>query len=195
MISMETNEDFWVQYYNGSAWQTVAAIARAGSIQNNTFYHAVVTIPRSSYNFPGNAQIRFLCDASGNSDDVYIDQIEFRGTTAALAGAALVSSDAAVNEIATLPESFELEQNYPNPFNPSTTIGFALSEAGEVNLSIYNMSGQLVKKLVSAEMEAGRHEVVWDATDAYGTRVASGVYVYVIKSGEFTAQRKLVLMK
>lgn len=91
--------------------------------------------------------------------------------------------------------SYELSQNYPNPFNPATTISFALPEASEVSLSIYNLSGQLVKQLVAREMSAGRHHVVWDATDARGVRVASGVYLYVIKTGEFTAQRKLVLLK
>jgi hypothetical protein len=91
--------------------------------------------------------------------------------------------------------SYQLEQNYPNPFNPSTTISFALPEASEVSLSIYNMSGQLVKKLVAGEMNAGHHNFTWDATNARGVRVASGVYLYVIKAGEFTARKKLVLMK
>jgi hypothetical protein len=90
---------------------------------------------------------------------------------------------------------YQLEQNYPNPFNPSTTISFALPQASEVSLSIFNLSGQLVKKLVAGEMNAGRHSLVWDATDDRGVRVASGVYLYVIKAGAFTAQRKLVLMK
>lgn len=79
--------------------------------------------------------------------------------------------------------------------NPTTTISFALLDAGEVNLSIYNMSGQLVKTLVTGEMSAGRHRFTWDATDARGQRVASGIYLYVIKAGSFTAQRRLVLMK
>jgi flagellar hook assembly protein FlgD len=91
--------------------------------------------------------------------------------------------------------SYELEQNYPNPFNPSTTIKFALPEAGEVRLAIYNMSGQLVRTLYAGEMPAGRFEVEWNGTNESGERVASGVYVYVLKAGEFTAQRKLVLMK
>ncbi len=91
--------------------------------------------------------------------------------------------------------AYELAQNYPNPFNPTTTIGFALPQAGEVNLSIYNMSGQLVKQLIAGARNAGFHHLVWDATNERGERVASGVYLYVIKAGEFTAQRKLVLMK
>ncbi len=94
-----------------------------------------------------------------------------------------------------IPESIALQQNYPNPFNPSTTISFALPEASEVTLAIYNTSGQVVKTLVVAEMSAGHHSFVWDAKDESGAHVASGVYLYVIKAGEFTAQKKLVLMK
>lgn len=91
--------------------------------------------------------------------------------------------------------SYQLAQNYPNPFNPSTTISFALPEAGDVSLAIFNTNGQLVKKLVAGEMSPGRHNLVWDATDARNQRVASGVYLYVLKAGKFVAQRKLVLMK
>jgi FlgD Ig-like domain len=101
-------------------------------------------------------------------------------------------SEVATSEVVT---DYALEQNYPNPFNPSTSISFALPEAGAVSLAIYNTNGQLVKTLISGEMNAGRHNVIWDATDARGERVTSGVYLYVLKAGEFTAQRKLVLMK
>jgi len=91
--------------------------------------------------------------------------------------------------------SYQLEQNYPNPFKPTTTISFALPTASEVSLSIFNMSGQLVKQVASGKFASGRHQIVWDATDDHGQRVASGVYLYVIKAGEFIAQRKLILMK
>ena len=91
--------------------------------------------------------------------------------------------------------SYELLQNYPNPFNPSTAISFALPEASEVTLSIFNTNGQLVKQLVAGAMNAGRHNFTWDATDERGQRVASGVYLYVLNAGEFTAQRRLLLLK
>jgi N-acetylneuraminic acid mutarotase len=94
-----------------------------------------------------------------------------------------------------IPESYALHQNHPNPFNPSTTISFALPEAGEVSLAIYNLNGQLVRQVASGKFASGRHQLVWDATDDRGERVASGVYLYVIKAGAFTAQKKLVLMK
>lgn len=91
--------------------------------------------------------------------------------------------------------SYELGQNYPNPFNPSTTISFALPQAGEVNLTIYNIYGQLVRQLVAGQMTTGRHSVIWNGKNERGQQVASGMYLYVLKAGEFTAHRKLVLMK
>jgi flagellar hook assembly protein FlgD len=91
--------------------------------------------------------------------------------------------------------SYELAQNYPNPFNPSTVISFQLPVDSEASLKIYNLNGQLVKLLVAGKLEAGRHKVVWDGKNEAGVPVASGVYVYVLKAGDFTAQRKLVLMK
>ncbi len=91
--------------------------------------------------------------------------------------------------------SYQLEQNYPNPFNPTTEITFALPEAGEVTLAIYNNSGQLVRMLVSGEKAVGRHSVVWDAKDGHGARVASGVYLYRLKAGSIVLQKKLVVMK
>lgn len=94
-----------------------------------------------------------------------------------------------------LPVSPRLDQNYPNPFNPSTTLQFELPASGEVSISIYNSTGQYIRTVASGNYAAGEHRVVWDARDDSGARVASGVYLYVIKAGEFTAQRKLVLMK
>jgi hypothetical protein len=99
--------------------------------------------------------------------------------------------------------SYELAQNYPNPFsqiprfagNPSTTIRFALPEAGEVSLKIYDVTGQLVQTLVDGVVEAGRHQVVWDGTNQHGVQVASGVYFYQLRAGEFKQVRKMSLLR
>lgn len=74
-VSMENNEDFFVEYHDGSSWNIVASFARGTDFNNNSFYEATVTIPSSSYNFPNDAKFRFRCDASGNADDVYIDNV------------------------------------------------------------------------------------------------------------------------
>ncbi len=100
-----------------------------------------------------------------------------------------------MSESETLPEGYALFPNYPNPFNPTTEITFALPEAGEIKLAIYNLRGQLVRTLVSGAVAAGRHKVVWDGTDANGAKVASGIYVYRLEAKDFVANMKLVLAK
>ncbi|NIT57250.1 MAG: T9SS type A sorting domain-containing protein, partial [Aliifodinibius sp.] len=84
-----------------------------------------------------------------------------------------------------LPANFQLSQNYPNPFNPSTTIEYSVRQAGKVQLNIYNSLGQLVKRLVNDQKQAGRYVVKWDGLDDSGKRVPSGAYVYRIRIGEF----------
>jgi hypothetical protein len=94
-----------------------------------------------------------------------------------------------------LPTSFGLMQNSPNPFNPTTTISYALPEASDVRISVFNILGQNVKDLVNSHLEAGVHEVVWDGKDASGDQVASGIYFYKISANNFTDTKKMVLLK
>ena len=89
-----------------------------------------------------------------------------------------------------IPSSYQLEQNYPNPFNPSTRIGYSIPDDGFVKLAIYNMLGQEVATLVNIAQKAGRYEVNFNATG-----LASGVYIYRIEVANYTASKKLVLMK
>ncbi|MCA9786293.1 MAG: T9SS type A sorting domain-containing protein, partial [Candidatus Cloacimonetes bacterium] len=90
----------------------------------------------------------------------------------------------------TLPTVYSLEQNYPNPFNPTTTLRFALPEAGQVELSVYNTLGQRVATVVNSSLQAGWHEVTFD-----GSSLASGVYYYRMLSGNFQDLKKMVLVK
>ena len=98
-------------------------------------------------------------------------------------------------ESAALPETFALEQNYPNPFNPSTQISFALPEASEVELEIYNIMGQKVRTLVSSSFQAGFHALQWDGANDFGQRVASGIYLYKLQAGSFVQTKRMILMK
>lgn len=99
------------------------------------------------------------------------------------------SEDGVVN-IETLPERFSLSQNYPNPFNPTTNINFELPQNEQVRLTVYDMIGRSVAILVDQRMEAGSHTVSFDASN-----LASGVYIYRIEAGEFTATNKMLLVK
>ncbi len=89
-----------------------------------------------------------------------------------------------------LPMSYSLSQNYPNPFNPSTTINFALPKSGNVSLVVYDILGREVAHLVNGELQAGYHKVEFNADN-----LASGVYFYRLKAGDFVSVKKLMLLK
>jgi hypothetical protein len=93
------------------------------------------------------------------------------------------------------PITFALGQNYPNPFNPNTVIGFTVPESGSVSLMVYDVLGRHVRTLVSQPYQAGLHSVGWDGRDDSGNMVSAGVYVYTIKSGKYTAAKKMLFMK
>lgn len=89
-----------------------------------------------------------------------------------------------------IPEQFNLSQNYPNPFNPSTTIKFILAKTNHTILTIYNLMGQKVAVLLDKPMQAGAHEFSFRADN-----LASGIYFYRIESGNYSAVKKMVLLK
>lgn len=93
------------------------------------------------------------------------------------------------------PGVFVLHQNYPNPFNPITTLSYILPEKSYVNITIYDMLGREVKKLVSGELVSGYHKAIWDATNDDGNPVSAGVYLCQIEAGEFVQTRKMLLLK
>jgi len=97
----------------------------------------------------------------------------------------------------TLPQSFTLSQNFPNPFNSATTIRFALPTVSHVELAIFNLTGQQVATLVSGERQAGTYTIHWDGRDDDGRELASGVYLYRLRTGDGqqVETRKLALIQ
>jgi len=95
-----------------------------------------------------------------------------------------------------IPLVTRLNQNYPNPFNPTTTISFSTTESTEnTELVIYNIKGQKVKQLVSDQLSAGQHSVVWNGKDDNGKSVSSGIYFYKLKTDSVKKTKKMVLVK
>jgi hypothetical protein len=99
-----------------------------------------------------------------------------------------------------IPEKTAVFQNYPNPFNPETWIPYQLSESGKVVVSIYDVSGRLVKRLDLGHKDAGIYvtkekSAYWDGRNEVGEKVSSGVYFYNIESGRFSKVMKLVVIK
>ena len=90
----------------------------------------------------------------------------------------------------SLPVEFSLHQNYPNPFNPTTTIQFALPQGAPVTLKVFDITGREVATLIDGELQSGNHRIEFD-----GSRLASGVYVYQIRTEGFVQAKRLTLMK
>ena len=99
------------------------------------------------------------------------------------------SNDVEVNYTQYI-KGYSLEQNYPNPFNPSTTINFTLAQSGQMTLKVYDLLGREVKTLVNGFITAGNHSVQLNGND-----LVSGVYIYKITAGSFSATKKLTLLK
>ena len=112
-------------------------------------------------------------------------------------GAAEGSAATAVRavEAKALPERAVLLKSVPNPFNPSTLIAFELPEAGRVELAVYNLLGQRIRRLVHGYREAGQHEVLWDGRDDRGGEVGTGVYCYRLRAGASVEVRKGLLLR
>jgi len=95
-----------------------------------------------------------------------------------------------VENLEGTPMSYELSQNYPNPFNPSTKIRFSVPEAGIVTLKVFNLLGEEIATLLSAEKTAGNYEATFDASN-----LSSGIYFYKLEAKNFTSTKKMMLLK
>jgi hypothetical protein len=106
-----------------------------------------------------------------------------------------LSSGAPIAVDDSTPAVTRMHGSFPNPFNPKTTISFALGNNEHVNLSVYDITGRLVRTLVNSTMDAGDHEVVWNGKDTDGHKVASGIYFYKMTAGDFTSTDKMTMLK
>lgn len=143
-ISMDNStENFWVQYYNGSTWSNVANYSYSTNFSNGIFYQANVSILESNYTFPSNMNIRFMCDASDNNDDVYVDNIYITASTAASPNNYLIPlggpQEAITGSGADGNEAFRI---YPNPANNELNIKMEGYEKTEI--FIHDIQGRVV---------------------------------------------------
>ena len=147
--SMENGEDFWLRYFNGSTWTTVASYTSGESFINNTFYVATVTLNSSQYNFATNSQFRFQCDASANDDLIYIDQVTITG----ISGSSKGNNDSLIalgdfgrpnttENFSALDEDFKI---YPNP-TKGNILNVILPSIEQFSYRVMNMVGQTVIK-------------------------------------------------
>jgi hypothetical protein len=129
---------------------------------------------------------------TGSSSQIELESYRLNADQAQYANATVAIEE---NKNLDKPTDYVLHNNYPNPFNPETNIQFDIPESGNVSLKIYNMLGQQVKALVEETKTAGTHRVQWDGSNEDGQSVPSGVYVYRLIAENFTATKKMSLMK
>jgi len=94
-----------------------------------------------------------------------------------------------------LPSAYALHQNYPNPFNPGTTLRFDLPEASDITITVYDLLGREVVRLVGGRFEADYHQVIWDGKTTDGRDAPAGIYIALLSTPQYTRSIKLVLMK
>ena len=136
-------------------------------------------------------ELIFKTDGAASSGDFRVSEGVLIGLDGAIDRLTYVDFD----RLSSLPGEYKLDQNVPNPFNPSTVIGYRIPEAGPVRLAIYNLLGQEVRVLVDLYMEAGSFTATWDGNDEMGRRVSSGIYLYRIQAGGFSASRRMLFLK
>lgn len=153
----------YIARWNGSSWSTLGSGL-------NYYVHAVAT--RGSEVYVGGE----FQEAGGKPSWYFA--LWHAGTTAV------------AENVSELPRKYALSQNFPNPFNPSTTIRYALPQAGDVTLKVYNLVGNEIETLVSDKQSAGKHEIRWNPVG-----LPSGVYFYRLKIEGFVQTKKLILIK
>jgi len=161
------------RFYNDTSWSDIAVVPNAPSRPAG---------PQIAIDTRDSLQVVFSGDAENNRDIFYTQ----RGP-----------SGVKPQPWLPFPQGYKLEQSYPNPFNPTTVIRYQSSVIRPVHttLKIYNILGEEVITLVDQEQRVGRYQVVWDGRNNQGKEVTSGVYLYRLKAGEFTAARKMVLLR
>ncbi|GAA0872818.1 hypothetical protein GCM10009117_19650 [Gangjinia marincola] len=193
--SMENGEDFWVQYYDGSSWRTVATYARGTNFENNTFYTATVNIPSASYAFPSNARFRFRCDASANADQIYIDQVSIRGTANTANATNSIAVLGGTNVYDTTSTTF-LEEDVtisPNPASHLAKITMGLDVEGDaidVTMNIFDVRGRLVMAKAYTNITTNQ---LTDDVDV--SSLESGVYLVKITSSNGMIETKKLIRK
>jgi sugar lactone lactonase YvrE len=147
------------------------------------------------YNGPGNSYDYVTAIAVDGSGNVYVTGYSEGNKWSVYTTIKYSGETGIVDEIINLPSTVYLGNNYPNPFNSSTTIQYTLPRNEYVRLSIYSISGQLVKTIENGVRSVGVHTESWNGTDARGRSATSGIYFYRLEAGGETFVKKMVLMR
>lgn len=180
-VGMETNEDFWLQYFDGTSWYTVASYSVPASFSNNVFYAANFSILESSYTFPTAMKIRFMCDASDNYDDIYVDNVRISASTIANPNNYIIPLVRPLNASEEgITESGSIVSVYPNPAYKDLNISIENNKLAE--LFIYDIQGKVV-----------HHEIMTDIENLIDIEeLKCGVYMVFIITQDETYKTKFI---
>jgi chitodextrinase len=186
--SMETGEDFWLRYNDGSGWQTVATYTSGTSFNNNSFYTATVTLDGGSTLLTNGAQFRFQCDASANADRIYIDQVTVTGNAAS-------GSNATEGTISTIEEVMTI-QRFDSPDDDEFDVKIAPNPASDIinvtaeeeikEVSIYSVDG----KLLMHRVYEGTERVTMKVSD-----LPTGMYLVSVLTVEERNTERVVIRR
>lgn len=176
--SMEAGEDFFVEFWDGSSFQVIGNYARGVDFNNNAFFTDTIVLDAANYNFNSQNRFRFRCDASGNGDRLYFDQIIISGDNVRTNTVIEEIQETQVPVVTYAQKTQDLVRLYPNP--ASKLIYIELGEQQFDQILVYSMSGQLVKTV-----DPGQNELSIDVSE-----YASGMYfVRFIADGFATTKR------
>lgn len=170
-----------------------SVLCGAGTYEDNVLRFTPI------YGYDPNSEVTKPLPRQGDGLKLVVGGIEVRsdltwqGNGSRVRLSELFSSSSFAND--QLPTQYALGENYPNPFNASTVIRYDLPKPSMVTITIYDMLGRRVNRLVDGERPPGFHQTIWDGTNVHGKPVASGIYFYRIETADFTEAKKMVLLK
>ncbi len=182
------NEDFWLQINTGSGFVTVEEWNRGDEFENNQFYTDAVVIAGP---FSASTQLRFRCDASGNSDWIYLDDIEITGCTNGTGGSRPVQPEPEARPVETESAKVSLEQLelFPNPTRAELTVNFTLNQQAKIQVLVTSINGQRVHEM-QFSAEAGAQSLEIDAS-----QFSPGYYMIQIVTADGYLMDKFAVMR
>lgn len=179
-LTFKSNECNWLLIDNDTA-----TLTGTGKINNHGNFGFLLIAKNSP------DKLRIVIFDKDNEDNIFYDNLNPQSIHGAIVMFnRCVLSKEGDEKLLTAPIDFALEQNYPNPFNPTTTINYSIPEAGNVEMKVYDVLGNEVATLVNEEKTPGNYIANFDASS-----LASGLYIYTLRSNNFVQTKKMILMK